>query len=86
MHTRKIFAQTIVSLSIVLGTLSFDHPAQAGFKTPKMRWNTRAVAETVSNVYTLYTLYNNVRLATGQVVRTCQDVKSNGTRSNPYRC
>jgi hypothetical protein len=92
MNTQKIVLNTTIGLSIILSSIGFNAPAQAGFrfgagaakvaKAPKVT-KPPSFVDVVNNAYTLY---GYVQLANGQVVRTCQKVESNGSKSNPYRC
>lgn len=89
MNTQKIVVNTTIGLSIILSSIGFYSPAQAGFKfsagAAKVA-KAPTIIKVAETAYTLYTLSGYVQLASGQVVRTCQNVQSNGAKSNPYRC
>jgi hypothetical protein len=92
MNTQKNLLNTTIGLSIILSSISFYTPAQAGikinpgvFKRPKPPIVLTAPTF-IKGVNNAYTIYGAVQLANGQVVRTCQKVESNGAKSNPYYC
>lgn len=92
MNTQKLVLNTTIALSIILSSIGFNTPAQAGFrfgtgaakvvKTPLVVKAPRII-DVVNNAYIIY---GYVQLASGQVIRTCQNVQSNGAKSNSYRC
>jgi hypothetical protein len=97
MNIRKFCLNTTIGLSVILSSIVVYNPLQAIsapvirlpksasiFKQPKEIIST--LGTVVSTVSTVHTLYSKVIAPNGQAVTLCQDIYSNGTRSNRYPC
>jgi hypothetical protein len=97
MNIRKLCLNTTIGLSVILSSIVVYNPLQA-ISVPVIRFPKSAsvfkqpvkvistVGTVVGTVNTIHTSYSKVIAPNGQVVTLCQDVYSNGTRSDRYRC
>lgn len=101
MRKYKNIFNTAISMSIILSSINFYYPAQAGVMSAVQALSKGKVTKTlkafagsaahgagtkVGGAAAAYILTQFVKLPDGQVVRVCQDVQPNGYRTNPYYC
>jgi hypothetical protein len=97
MDTRKLFFNATIGLSVVFSSIVVYHPTQA-ISAPVIRFPkiapkvtpvssgvTKAV-KVVKAVYKVNTYYRKFFTQDGRVGFACQDLYSDGNRSNEYYC
>jgi hypothetical protein len=97
MDTRKLFFNTTIGLSVIFSSLVVYDPTQAisapvirlpkgAVKVPQATTRVTKAVKVVKAVYKVNTYYRKFFTQDGRVGFACQDLYSDGNRSNEYSC